>query len=258
MSPFGEELKRATEHHTLRNLAGESGWGRSTIHEWMTGVRIPAESQLEDLLDVVDADPAARARLQQMRSAEGDPEGATSQQATQDNPTPSSPAPDTAGPGTDTEPLTAGSPAAGSPDVTSEAEVKPQASRRWRIAVVAAVALLAAAGAGIGIGAWFGRDDNNAVDARIVNTGRQGVIKREGPSDESLRAGSVSEGTTVGVVCLATDGQLVSSKVQHGRSSRVWALLDDGTWVSDLYLDTDKSWEPPADPPPPLRVCGHS
>lgn len=57
---------------------------------------------------------------------------------------------------------------------------------------------------------------------------------RSGPGTSYARTGQVKEGDKVDVVCQGT-GETV---VTLGGVSSVWNKLSDGSWISDLYLDT--------------------
>jgi hypothetical protein len=68
------------------------------------------------------------------------------------------------------------------------------------------------------------------------------VNLRRAPTTASAIAGSAAEGDTLGVVCQLR-GQLV---VTLGGISDLWDRLADGTYVSDLYMDTPGHGRPTA------------
>jgi hypothetical protein len=69
-----------------------------------------------------------------------------------------------------------------------------------------------------------------------------------GPGTKFEHVGSVADGEQVGVVC-QTVGETITGS--NGVSSHIWDELDDGTYVSDFYLNT-----PNVDAPsPPIPSC---
>lgn len=59
MSPredFAAALRTAVGDTSVRALASRAGWARSTIQDWLGGVRVPLVDRLKDLLDAVGSD----------------------------------------------------------------------------------------------------------------------------------------------------------------------------------------------------------
>lgn len=83
------------------------------------------------------------------------------------------------------------------------------------------------------------RAEGTTVDTvfKVVNTCGAGSCKltrRATPEAAGRALGTLAEGTAVKIVC-QTQGGTVSAKAG---TSRIWDRLQDGSWVSDLYVDT--------------------
>lgn len=232
------QLKRVVDGRSVRSLAEQTGWGRSTIHEWLTGSRPPTPSQLDDSMDAVQVPPEARRELHRIRDSAGSPQV--------DQPVPP-PLP---------EKLVQA-------DIHSElpSEKRPdnpaipvRATRRLKLirVIVAATVALALSGGGYLVGRTT--PPGRGVSAKVENTFGRGVFTRNGPSKQTTKMNSLFDGDRVYVVCLAENGSPVTDDAQR-KTRTVWALLSTGVWVSDLYLNTPKNWVPPQAPPAPLRSC---
>lgn len=218
---LGVHLKRIVGARSMRSLAEQTGWGRSTIHEWLSGTRLPSDSQLDDLLDAVNAPQDQRLELHRIRNvvppthveepAPDEVDGAL-------NPTPT----------------------------------PPPRRRGWALPVLAGVLALALFGGGYALGRTGSTD--GGVSTHVAQTLGKGVFTRKGPSTKTEEMGSLFDGNKVTVVCLAPNGDAVNDTAQ-GKTRTVWALLSTGVWIPDLYLDTPKNWTPPQPPPAPLSSC---
>ena len=216
------QLKRAVNGRSVRSLAEQTGWGRSTIHEWLTGSRLLTDSQLDDLLDAVEAPLGTRQELHRIRVAARSPS---------------------------VEPPV--------PPVEPDGPVEMTPVRRarrpvWMRSVVATVLAFGLLGAGYALGR-SGLPERGA-SAEIAYTLGEGVFTRSGPSMKTEKMSSLFDGQQVYVVCVASYGDAVTDNAQ-GKTRTVWALLSTGVWVPDLYLNTPKNWAPPQSPPAPLRSC---
>ena len=253
---FVGQLKRAAGGQSVRALAARSGWSRSTVHEWLTGVRVPNEHQLDDLLDALETPPATRRRVQSLRAArvDGQRRGAGADRTAPDSPV-------------DHPPDTVDPSGPGSPEGTTTAiPVDPLTTtrrqrrrRRWLIGVSAVVGGVLIGGGGFVVGRRTAPDVAAAgtprfAAARVANTGGTGAYTYRGPSTRTQTVESLWEGQAVTVVCEVRSGAMVVDK-KLGARRAVWALLRSGSWVPDLYLDTPKIWPSPDKPPAPITTC---
>ncbi|TDT31060.1 helix-turn-helix domain-containing protein [Naumannella halotolerans] len=275
---FASELKRALPDHSIRRLAKDSGWGRSTVHEWMSGVRLPNPRQLDDLLDVGSVAPGLRRRLHELRDQVAGPaDGSTSTVTVElselrsattisnttnetDPSLPDDPVGSAAefasadGPDRPDAPPDTSRTTSGHPPASAGAESGP-APRTLFLGGLLVAALLAAGA--FGAGYLVGRGDGpvDLVAAEVIGTGGEGILTRQAPTTESAQVGSVEEGAMVEVICVVPNGESVYSEA-NGASSSVWALLADGSWTFDLYLTTPKAQAAGEPPPAPLKLCG--
>ncbi len=256
---FAAALKGATNGRSVRSLAEQTGWGRTTVHEWLTGVRLPSEQQVEDLLGAVGSPPLVVREVQRLRRDAADPVS-VGKTGRQDAPGLSGETPDT---GADAPPHgeTAAVAAAGADDGATSASTTAgtkarRVSRPVLVGVVGLVVLTSFAG-----GFVAGRAGNISTSspsalpqARVEGTLGKGLISHRGPDGATERVGSLYEGQVVGVACISPTGSHIEDDTMH-ESRDDWALLGDGTWVSVLYLDIHRRWTPPQPPPAPFTVC---
>lgn len=219
-----EEARHAhsTYKHSRRQLAKDSGYPPASIQDWCTGRRVPDnEEVLNDLGQVLGLTAEQIEHLQQLRRQALD--------------TRSSPA-------------------------ISQAPQPAQQSgaRRSRVAL-AIGAGLALLGVGFAAGSIIHAPDTRmpyATQARISNTEGVGVNTYGSPLDRTTTLTALPEGTEVWVVCLRPDGRPITDRYQGSvRTWAMWALLINGTWVPDLYLDTPKAWDAPNEAPSGTRRC---
>ncbi|MGY4719011.1 helix-turn-helix domain-containing protein [Naumannella huperziae] len=271
---FAKRLKGAVRGHSVRRLAKESGWGRSTVHDWLSGTRVPSAEQVDDLLEAAEVPPQARSEVHRLRdeasSQAGSPGSAAAAPATAaanggpvlshvEMPAPEATAPDDE-PAAGLAVAPGASPATpGSPEPPAPARSAGPSGRPVLLVAVALLGALLIAGAAFWLGQRVGRGGVDAaspelVPARIANTQDRGVVGRALPTRESDHLASFFNDETVFVVCLLPNGEPITDD-KMGQTRTVWALLSNGVWINDLYLDLDRSWGPPGAPPPPLRFC---
>jgi surface antigen/uncharacterized protein YraI len=65
----------------------------------------------------------------------------------------------------------------------------------------------------------------------VYGTGREGLIEHSAPDTSSSQTGRLADGASVNVAC-----QTQSASVVHG--SAIWDKLDNGSFVSDYFVDT--------------------
>jgi len=73
---------------------------------------------------------------------------------------------------------------------------------------------------------------------RIYGTcasGACGLNERSAPTSQSKKLGTLSDGDRVEVVCQTTGERLPGA---NGATSSIWDRLDNGAYVSDVYVDT--------------------
>lgn len=254
---FAGQLRRVADGQSVRSLAARSGWSRSTVHEWLTGVRIPNQHQLDDLLDALHAPPTTRGRVQNLRaeSVNGQRRGAA-----EDRTSPDSAAerpPDTAAASTA---VLTGADRTATPDGVDSSTAGPTRGRRGLLIGASALlgSVLIACGAFV-VGRWTAPDAAVTgaplfATARVANTHGTGAYTYRGPSTRTHPVESLWEGQGVVVVCEVRNGAMVVDK-KLGVHRAVWALLESGAWIPDLYLDTPKIWPSPDQPPAPIKTC---
>lgn len=95
------------------------------------------------------------------------------------------------------------------------------------------------------------------VEAKVVNSGRSGVLLYGGPSTERrYRGDGRLDGDVIRVVCQERAGQPVSDvdpAPGQPKTWPVWNKLDNGRWIPDLWTDLPK--QPGATPPYGLPTC---
>lgn len=92
------------------------------------------------------------------------------------------------------------------------------------------------------------------TQAAVANTAGLGVFTYRQPTNKSKKMSSLKDGDEVYVICLNLDGEPIKDDGLK-MTRTVWALLTDGSWIPDLYLNLDKSWAPPSEPPAPMLTC---
>lgn len=245
---FTAALKSATDGYSVRELARRSGWARSTVHDWLKGTRVPGHPQLDDLLDAVQATDDVRRHVHGLRESADRTSGEVSgagEPVSGDRPD----APE--------HPVVGNGPGASTGASTTPAEPVRRTGPRLLIGV--ALGLLMAFVAGLGVGRLlFGTPadatGNELPRAQIANTLGKGVVTHSEPSPEGADMASYFDGDEVGVVCLNPSGAEMTDDTMR-MTRTVWALLDDGSWVPDMYLNTPKDWQPPQGPPAPYKAC---
>lgn len=228
MTPLAAALEEARHAHptykqSRRQLAKDSGYPPASIQDWCTGRRVPDnEDVLNDLGQLLNLSPEQIEKLQQLRRQTLDQRSSAT-----------------------TDPR---------PDAVSE-NPRPH----WGKITAAALASLGLLGAGFAAGWFLHTPDTRmpfATKAHIFNTEAMGVNTYGSPLDRNTTLPGLSEGTEVWVVCLKPDGRPVSDRYQGvARTWSRWALLINGTWVPDLYLDTPKAWDAPQEVPGDHRRC---
>jgi surface antigen/uncharacterized protein YraI len=88
-----------------------------------------------------------------------------------------------------------------------------------------------------------------ATGYQVYGTGSEGLIEHSAPDRSSPRTGALADGASVNVVC-----QTQSASVVNG--SAIWDKLDNGSYVSDYFVDTPNVGTftpsiPRCDVPPP-------
>ena len=136
----------------------------------------------------------------------------------------------------------------------------PQRRRRnWLIGAGALVGsvLIGAGGFVVGRGTAPGAAATGTplfATARVANTHGTGAYTYRGPSTRTQPVASLWEGQGVVVVCEVPSGAMVVDQ-KLGVHRAVCALLQSGSWIPDLYLDTPKIWPGPGKPPAPIETC---
>lgn len=272
---FAEVLRSATNGRSVRSLAERSGWGRSTVHDWLTGVRLPSERQLEDLLGAVGAPLTVVGEVQRLRAEAAARVGPVVHLTRPDAAGPSGQISDT-GANTSSEgasaatttalaPVPAGMGKQHAPAASGLSPAQPlltliRPARRINTLLLAGMVVVVAV-ASFGGGFVAGRVHNSQTpqppalpQARVQGTLGKGLISHRGPDGATERVGSLYENQLVTVACISPTGSNIEDDTMH-ESRHDWALLGDGTWVSVLYLDIHSRWTPPQPPPPPFTIC---
>ena len=276
---FAAVLRNATNGRSVRSLAERTGWGRTTVHDWLTGVRLPSAQQVEDLLGAVGASAPLVLEVQQLRievAPSPGPVGRLEQQHASGEPAQASDPAVTAPQGLDllTPQVEVGAPAGAVGSAAQEDETTSgltsttrgrsdrRISRLLLAGIIGLVGVTSFAGGFVAgragdvqIPSTISTLSASALpQAHVQGTLGKGLISHRGPDGTTERVGSLYEGQTVSIACISPTGSRIEDDTMHEARSD-WALLGDGTWVSVLYLDIHRRWTPPQPPPPPFTVC---